>query len=66
MHYQWVLQVASILLGLYGKRGSWVLTSSPLFHRNPQAHVLLLHLLWIQQNLQLYPYPDIENAYLNL
>ena len=50
----------------YGKRGSLVLTSSPLFHHNPQAHVLLLHLLWIQQNLQFYPYPDTENAYLNL
>ena len=51
---------------VYGKRGSLVLASSPLFHRNPQAHVLLLRLLWIQQNLQLYPYPDTENAYLNL
>ena len=49
MHYQWVLRVACILLGLYGKRGSLVLTSSSLFHRNLQAHVLLLHLLWIQQ-----------------
>ena len=66
MHYQWVLRVVCILLGLYGKRGSLVLTSSPLFHRNLQAHVLLLHLLSIQQNLQLYPNPDTENAYLNL
>ena len=50
----------------YGKRGSLVLASFPLFRRSPQAHVLLLRLLWIQQNLQLYPYPDTENAYLNL
>ena len=66
MYYQWVLGVVCILLGFYGKCGSLVLTSSPLFHRSPQAHVLLLRLLWIQQNLQLYPYPDTENAYLNL
>ena len=66
MHYQWVLRVVCILLGFYGKRGSLVLTSFALFRRSPQAHVLLLRLLWIQQNLQLYPYPDTENAYLNL
>ena len=54
-----------ILLGFYWKRGFLVLASSPLFHRNPQAHVLLLRLLWVQQNLQPYLYPDTENAYLN-
>ena len=64
MHYQWVLRVVCILLGFYGKRGSLVLASSPLFHRNPHAHVLLLRLLWIQQNLQLYPYPDTEECIL--
>ena len=45
MHYQWVLRVVCILLGFYGKRGSLVLASFPLFRRSPQVHVLLLVLL---------------------